>query len=500
MLLRALATILLLMPAVAWGADAPPGASVVSPDALARDPRVVQALRLLEAWADTETVEKRLPGVSMAVVHDQQLLWSRGFGHAQLEPKIAARADTMYSICSISKLFTSIAVMQQRDAGKLDLDDPVAKLLPWFRIQGAEPGSPPVTVRGILTHSSGLPRESDFPYWTGPAHAFPTRDQVIERVGEQQMLYRSDLHYQYSNLGLSLAGEIAAATSGVPYPEYVRTRILDPIGLRDTETEHLDKHRGGRLATGYTALRRDGSRERVPPYEVRGIAPAAGFTSTVEDLGRFASWQFRVLAGEGDAVLDADTLREMQRVQWMDPDWQNSRGLGFAIWRSGEQTFVGHGGYCPGYQSQLLLQPATRVATVFMTNSNGIDSRAFAQMIHDIVAPALKQARDNPTGAKPHVPALARYTGRYDRWLAGETWIIPWNDGLALIELPSSRPVADLVKLRPVGEHRFRSIREDGGLGEEVRFDVAADGTPVRVWRHSNYRERAQGIEPRAAL
>jgi hypothetical protein len=135
-----------------------------------------------------------------------------------------------------------------------------------------------------------------------------------------------------------------------------------------------------------------------------------------------------------------------------------------------------------------------------MTNSNGIDSRAFAQMIHDIVAPALKQARDNPTGAKPHVPALARYTGRYDRWLAGETWIIPWNDGLALIELPSSRPVADLVKLRPVGEHRFRSIREDGGLGEEVRFDVAADGTPVRVWRHSNYRERAQGIEPRAAL
>jgi CubicO group peptidase (beta-lactamase class C family) len=500
MLLRTLAKILLLMPIVAWGADAAPGTPVVSPEALARDPRVVQALRLLEAWADTETVEKRLPGVSMAVVHDQQLLWSRGFGYAQLEPKIAARGDTMYSICSISKLFTSIAVMQQRDAGKLDLDDPVATHLPWFRIQGAEPGSPPVTVRGILTHSSGLPRESDFPYWTGPAYAFPTRDQMIGRVGEQQMLYRSDLNYQYSNLGLSLAGEIAAATSGVPYAEYVRTRILDPIGLRDTETEHLDKHRGGRLANGYTALRRDGSRERVPPYEVRGIGPAAGFTSTVEDLGRFASWQFRVLASEGDAVLDTDTLREMQRVQWMDPDWKNSRGLGFGIWRANEQTFVGHSGYCPGYQSQLLLQPAAKVATVFMTNSNGIDSRAFAQMAYDIVAPALKQALENPAGAKPHAAALARYTGRYDNWLAGETWIVPWDDGLALIELPSSRPVADLVRLRPVGEHRFRSIREDGTLGEEVRFDVAADGTPVRVWRHSNYEERPQGLAPRAAL
>lgn len=493
MLLRALALTLMLASTLAWAEAQTGRAATVSPDALARDPRVVQALRLLEAWADRETVEKRLPGVSMAVVHDQQLLWSRGFGYAHLEPRVAARADTMYSICSISKLFTSIAVMQQRDAGKLDLDDPVARHLPWFSIRGAEAGSPPVTLRGILTHSSGLPRESDFPYWTGPAYAFPTRDQLIGRVGEQEMLYRSNLHYQYSNLGLSLAGEIVAATSGAPYAEYVRTRVLGPIGLADTETEHLDEHRGGRLASGYTAPRRDGSRERVPPYEVRGIAPAAGFTSTAEDLGRFASWQFRVLAGEGDAVLDADTLREMQRVQWMDPDWKNSRGLGFGIWRSGERTFVGHGGYCPGYQSQLLLQPETKLATVFMTNSNGIDSRGFAQTAYDIVAPAVKQALENPGGAKPHDPALARYTGRYDNWLAGESWIIPWDDGLALIDLPSGRPASDLIRLRPVGEHRFRSIRDDGSLGEEVRFEVAADGTPVRVWRHSNYDERPPG-------
>jgi len=494
MILRAIGLSLLLAWTAAWGSNAQPGAApVVAPEALARDPRVVQALRLLEAWADTETVEKRLPGVSMAVVHDQQLLWSRGFGYAHLEPKVAATARTMYSICSISKLFTSVAVMQQRDAGKLDLDDPVAKHLPWFSIKGAETGSSPVTVRGILTHSSGLPRESDFPYWTGPAYAFPPRDKVVSRVGEQEMLFRPDLLYQYSNLGLTLAGEIVAATSGLPFETYVRKRILDPIGLQDTETEHLDKHRGGRLASGYTAPRRDGSRERVPPYQVRGIGPAAGFTSTVEDLGRFASWQLRVLAGEGDGVLDADTLREMQRVQWMDPDWKTSRGLGFAIWRSGEQTFVGHGGYCPGYQSQLLLQPAAKVATVFMTNSNGIDSRAFAQTAYDIVAPALKQAVENPGAAKPHDPALARYTGRYDNWLAGETWVVPWDDGLALIELPSSRPMADLVKLRPVGEHRFRRIRDDGGLAEEVRFELAADGTPVRVWRHSNYDERPRG-------
>ena len=68
--------------------------------------------------------------------------------------------------------------------------------------------------------------------------------------------------------------------------------------------------------------------------------------------------------------------------------------------------------------------------------------------------------------------------------------MIPWDDGLALVDLPSSQPQTDRVRLRPVGEHRFRRIRDDGALGEEIRFELDAGGTPVRIWRHSNYRER----------
>jgi CubicO group peptidase (beta-lactamase class C family) len=470
-------------------------ASEPAPPDLARDPRVVQALQLLSAWLDSEQAYERLPGLSLAVVHDQELLWSRGFGQAHVETGVAATPSTMYSICSISKLFTSIAVMQQRDAGRLGLDDPLAKHLPWFRIQGAAEGSPPVTVRGLLTHSSGLPRESDFPYWTGPDYPFPPREQVIARLPSQEMLYRSELFYQYSNLGLTLAGEVAAAAAGRPYPELVRAGILEPLGLAATEVEHLDRHRGGRLATGYTAARRDGSRDKVPPYQVRGIGPAAGFTSTVEDLGRFASWQFRLLASGATEVLDADTLREMQRVQWMDPDWETSRGLGFAVWRAGDKTFVGHAGYCPGYQSQLLLQTDAKVATVFMTNTNGVDSRRYAQTAYDVVSPALAEARDAPALAKAHDPALAVYTGRYDNWLAGESHVLLWDDGLAILELPSRRPLDALVKLRRVGErgeHRFRRLRDDGELGEEIRFEVGADGVPTRLWWHSNYDVRAR--------
>jgi CubicO group peptidase (beta-lactamase class C family) len=473
---------LLLSCRLVAAADVPP---------VAGDSRVRQALRLLEAWADGQQAYERLPGVSMAVVHDQAVLWSRGFGLADVESGSPAAPDTVYSICSISKLFTSVAVMQQRDAGRLRLDDPVALHLPWMRLEQAFEGSSPITVRGLLTHSSGLPREVDVPYWTGPDYPFPTRGRVLERVPLQKTLYPADRVFQYSNLGLTLAGELVAATTGRPFADAVQESLLDPLGLSDTRTDHPDARRGGRFATGYTAPRRNGARQAVPPYKVRGIAPAAGFTSTVLDLSRFAAWQFRVLGAAPGApveVLSANTLREMQRVQWMDPDWKTSRGLGFGVWRSGERTFVGHAGSCPGYQSELLLQADEKVAVVFMTNASGVDTRRWVQRAYEIVAPAVRKALDDPGGAGAADPSLERYTGRYEYFTAGERVVVPWEDGLAVLSLPTENPTGDaLAKLKPAGEHRFRWLRPDGTLGDEVVFEMGPEGVPTRMLRHSNY-------------
>ncbi len=164
---------------------------------LAEHRRVAQALELARVWLEAQRAYDQIPGVSAAIVHDQAVLWAGGYGLADLAAPRPAAADTIYSICSISKLFTAVAVMQQRDAGRLRLDDPVARHLPWFTIKPAEGESEAVTVEGLLTHASGLPRESDYPYWTGPEFAFPTRDQIIARVSGQQMLYPAETFWQY---------------------------------------------------------------------------------------------------------------------------------------------------------------------------------------------------------------------------------------------------------------------------------------------------------------
>ncbi len=457
---------------------------------LEEHPRVAEALGLVEAWVSAKRDYDRLPGASVAVVHDQDVLWSGGFGFAHMDSERPADAKTLYSVCSISKLFTAVGVLQLRDAGELRLDDPVAEHLDWFEIGETYEGSGPVRVENVLTHSSGLPRESDYPYWTGPDHPFPTREAIVERVSQQDMLYPSDTYYQYSNLGLTLAGEVVTAASGVEFHEYVRTHILDPLGMEDTYSEHPDALRGAQFATGYSGIRRDGSRDPVPPYSVRGISPAAGFVSNVLDMSAFASWQFRALEHESDPVLAPNTLREMQRVHWVNPDWEVTRGLGFSVWRDEEKTFVGHGGYCPGYQSHFLMQTDERIATVFMTNTNGVNSRSFTQTAYDIVAPAILEALDAESEAEWIEPELKAFVGRYQSWLAGESVVLPWKGGLAVLSLPTDSPLDALTPLKHVEGPIFRRVRDNGELGEAFEFEVDESGEVTRVWHNSNFQTR----------
>ena len=452
----------------------------------AEHPRVKQALELARVWLDAQRAYNDIPGLSAAIVLDQDVIWSGALGMADVERGTPATTSTIYSICSISKLFTSVALMQLRDQGKVRLDDPVGKHLPWFSsLKRLKPEAGEITVEGILTHASGLPRETDHPYWSAPDFAFPTRQQVIEGLSHQEALYPAETYFQYSNLGLTLAGEIVSAASGMPYDAYVRKHILEPLGLTSTTPEMPEAEKGRRLATGYSSLDRKGKRTPMPFYLAKGIAPAAGYASTVEDLARFASWQFRVLAGGSQEVLRQSTLREMQRVHWMDPDFETTWGLGFSIWRNNNHTFVGHGGSCPGYRTQLLLKPDEKIATVFASNAM-VNSGLYAQELYDIVAPALTQATKG-TAAKPTDTTLYAYSGTYSAQPWGsETAVVVWEEGLAMVSLPTNDPMNALTKLKKTGEHTFRRIRRDTELGEAITFEMGPDGRAVRYVQHGN--------------
>jgi len=472
------AAAVLLGVAALWGEEPPPASS---------DGRLTQAVRLFEEWLDAKVAYERWPGVSVGLVVDQDLAWSRGFGWADVGRKVPATADTIYGICSISKLFTAIAVMQQRDAGKLQLDDPVHNYLPYFNLRPTSPDDPPARIRDLLTHSAGVPRESAHNYWDEPEFVFPTRDELVAGLAGQSMLYPPERYYQYSNLGMTLAGEVVERVSGTPYDRYVRQSILEPLKLTRTTTSLPEAERGRELATGYGPLTRAGARDVMPFYDARAIMPAAGFASTVKDLATFASWQFRLLRNGGSEVLKAATLREMQRVQWVDPDWKMTRGLGFRVRREGNETLVGHFGSCPGYRTEVTLNPRRGLASVVMVNAMGVDTEEVATQLLKIAGAALTEPAKPRGEATPSKDHLERYSGLY-RSVWGEIVVVPWGEGLAALELPTSDILGDLVRLRPAAGATFRRVRDDtGDLGEEVRFESGPDGKVTSlVWHRAH--------------
>jgi CubicO group peptidase (beta-lactamase class C family) len=479
-----------------WALDEP--TSAMAQDVSAAPKADVQAraeaLRLIDVWLDSVQAYQRLPALSAAVVQGDKTVWSNGYGTLDAPHKIAATAQTLYSICSISKLFTSVALMQQWEAGRVRLDEPVATYLTWAKLKPLDQDSVPITLRAILSHSAGLPRESDFPYWTAPDFPFPTREQLKTKLAEQVPLWPASRWFQYSNLGLILVGETVASVSGETYLEYAQSRILEPLGLKDTHPFIPMPLYGKRLAVGWGAIKRDGTRDLVKPFDTRGVTPAAGYTSTVEDLGRFAAWQFRLLRTEQPEVLKASTLREMQRVQFTDPDWKTTWGLGFTVRRKGDQTYVSHGGDCPGYHSILLMRPATETAVVAML-TGAEHPGAYAAAVFDLLD------KRRHWDFKPPVPSkdvdLESYAGRYSEqpWGA-EIAIVPWSAGLAVLSLPSANPAEELTILKAKGGDVFRRIREDGSEADEVRFERDKSGGVSALVQFSNRRRRVGPVPP----
>lgn len=446
-------------------------------------------LKIINAWMEAQRDYSNLPGISAGFVDDQELVWSQGFGYADIKLKSPITGNTLFSICSISKLFTSIAVMQLRDKGILGLDDDIMKHLPWFDIQQVFPQSDEITIRSLLTHSSGVPRDADFYYWADKKFPFPTQKQVKEGFSEQKTIYPASSDYQYSNLGMTILGILVSEISGMPYEEYVKENILEPLGLNDTRSEMPEQYYKNRLATGYSIISREGTRDEFDFYQADGINPAAGFSSSVNDLAKFASWMFKIRDETQNPVLNGNTLKEMQRVHWLSlPGWDLARGLGFGIYKTGNTTLIGHAGECPGYLTQIKMDNDNKWAFVVMINCLGVNSNRFVEGMNNI----LRSYNSSGSVELPPDINLEDYEGKYYDFWDGESMIIPWKGKLAVFYLKAEYQNGPALLLKHIEGDNFRIMKRDGSRGNKVWFERDDKGKVTRYHIHSFYREKIE--------
>ncbi|MEZ4524068.1 MAG: serine hydrolase domain-containing protein [Thermomicrobiales bacterium] len=453
---------------------------------IANHPDVASNIALLEVWLQAKMAYGDLPGTAVGIVHDQELIYACGFGHADVESGTALTKDSIFRIASHSKLFTAISIMQLRDAGKLQLDDPIAEHLPWFNIQNRHPDARPITIRHLLTHTSGLPREAGSAYWLN--FDFPTLEQVRERLSGQETIFPTETRWKYSNLALTLAGEIVAAASGKSFADYVQESILGPLGMSSTSVVFPDDQRD-RLVTPYSRRLPEQQREPLPFVDAVGMAAATGLSSSVSDMARFISWQFRLLDGKETEIISAHTLKEMQRPHWVQPDWKSGWGIGFGIEHRDDRDLIGHGGGYPGNLTSTRISPEERVGVIVFTNSADGSPQEISDRIFEWVAPAIARAAEGDEGTAPD-PSWEGYTGTY-RNLWGESHVLPLDGKLMMISPVLPNPKPDALTLEPAGERSFTMEGKGSGpLGELVVFDPGDDGKAQRVKVGEGWSER----------
>jgi CubicO group peptidase (beta-lactamase class C family) len=453
-------------------------------DSIANHPEVLGAERLFSAWMESQIAYRGLPGVVVGVVADQRLVWAQGFGYADVAAKRPMTPETAFRMASHSKLFTATAIMQLREQGKLRLDDPVKLHLPWFNPRPANDDDGPITIEQLLSHSSGMQREAG-DHWS--SQQFPTEAEVQALMSSRQGAFAPATRWKYSNLAYTVAGLIVEKVSGEKWADYVQRHIYQPLGMTSSS---VDRNVAA-LAVPYGRRLPDGTREVLSFMDSRGMASATGITSTVGDMAKFVSAQFRRGTRGGDRILSTGSLREMHRVRSVENNWTSGTGIGFASTRINDRTYVGHGGGYPGNTTQTFIQLDDRVGVIVLTNTNDSDPSGIARQLMSTVGAAVAKA----SAPKPQVvawdPSWGRFAGLY-RGLWGDQHVVLLDKKLVLIT-PNASTIDSSRELLPLGEGRFRLTAPTGGgeVGEVVRF-VERDGQVVRMITGDSYVDRVR--------
>ena len=458
-------------------------AGVRGASGLAEDADVLGAERLLSAWMDGQLAYRGLPGVVVGVVSDQDLVWAKGFGFADVGAKLPMTPATKFRMASHSKLFTAIAIMQLREEGKLRLDDPVAKYLPWFKARPAGDDDGPITIEQLLSHSSGLQREAG-DHWT--SFEFPTSDELRQLYSDRQAAFAPSVRWKYSNLAYAVAGMVVEQVSGERWADYVDRNIFKPLGMLASS---VDRNVPG-LAVPYGRRMPDGSREVLPFVDARGMAAATGVTSNLEDMAKFVSAQFRRGPRGGAQIVSTGSLREMHRVRSVEENWTSGTGLGFDITRIKDRTYVGHGGGYPGNTTQTQIQLEDKVGVIVLTNTNDSNPSDIARQLIATVGQAVAKASASKPAATWDT-AWTRFAGLY-RGRGGDSQVVLLNKKLVIIT-PNAQNVDNPITLEPLGGGRFRFAAPTGGgaVGEVVRF-VEQPGRPTRMYIGDGWIDRVQ--------
>lgn len=350
-LLRPLVSLSLAGFALSADVSAQPGVAtrVVSD----REPAVLA--RLADDWR----VSVNVPGLVAAVAVGDQVVWTQGFGAADVEQQVPARPESVLRIASISKPITAVAVMQLVERGLVSIEDPIQKYVPSFprKPQGE------IRLRHLLTHTSGIRhyRGSEFSL----AESFPTFDRAIAIFRNDPLEFAPGERYLYSTYGYNLLQGVIESVTGRSFDEYLRVYVFAPAGMASTYLERpqeIVRYRARQYVRGPSPL----SWMNAPYVDLSVKWAGGGLIATAADIARFD------IALNQGRLLRPDTLERMYTPGRLNNGVLLGYGLGWMVSQQGSSQIVAHSGGAMGGTTYFLREPKARVASVVLANLDNV--------------------------------------------------------------------------------------------------------------------------------
>ena len=356
--------------------------------------RVIEELqREIPKWIEAQDI----PGAAVAVVDDKNVLWEYVYGRTRREGGRRIDPETLFSIQSMSKSFTALGVLMAVQDGLLNLDTPIPEYLPEFKVNSPHEESPErkMTLRHLLAHRAGFTHEAPLGgNYDDRPHAF---DEHILSISDTWLRYPVGSRYSYSNLGIDLAGYILQEQAGMPFWDYIRIKVLEPLGM-DQSTLDVDKIKEtANRAIGHVASR----------HEIEGgipvfipMIPAGGVYTNIRDMAKYLQFHINKGTVEGRQLLRGALVEEMHSVAFSEKQQQTGYGLGISRHTTDKTYYLQHGGGGYGFITSMCMYPELKIGVVTLTNSEGskISSASIVNIINSFV--------ESQTGKIESMPAV----------------------------------------------------------------------------------------------
>jgi CubicO group peptidase (beta-lactamase class C family) len=358
-----------------------------------------------QAAAQTQAVDavvqksmqtRQFPGVSIAVVKDGKVVVAKGYGFADVEKSIKATEQTIYQLASVTKQFTAAAILLLVDDGKVSLDGRITEILP-----GLPAAWSPVTVRHLLTHTSGIKSYTDvFGEKKTPDSQVFTADQILALVKDAPLAFTPGEKYAYCNTGYYLLGMIVEKASGKPYGTFVADRIFKPLGMTSTALDDYADARPTR-AKGYSTA----NGQTKPAEHTHPTQPfaAGALVSNVPDL---IKWDAALAARK---LLEPASYDAMWTPMRLNDGKPSTYAMGWEVEPYRGHTRQAHGGGISGFSTFVARFPDDKVTIVALVNQGGGAAGSLVNGIAAIYVPGVQEAAPKPiTDADPKTTAFLK--------------------------------------------------------------------------------------------